>query len=444
MRTFIVRFRSQQALQEFGVQLQVPSLTSKVSAITMPEKTLKFHTENQAKLPRHTAVAFQHYVGMPLFNNGVDRSIIVLRVHVTDDEYLQEFSQLFVDMRFTKTTKSLWYPQRTYRKPGHPDSLLRMVGGNNPSYPVYIISKGRATLGGLTTVALSKMGVEHYVVVEPDEYELYQANKSSHSTILKLDMRYKDTYDTCDTLGNIKGKGPGGARNFCWDHSIHSGFEWHWVLDDNIREFHRNVNNKKIVCRTGAYFFALEQFVARYTNVAIAGPNYTMFLPFGYLQINPYTLNTRIYSCLLIRNDLPFRWRGRYNEDTDLSLRVLKAGWCTIQCNFFSQGKVRTQTLPGGNTAEFYAKEGTMPKSEMIVALHPDVAKVQNRYKREHHVVTYSSFNQQLRYRDDINPQQIQAVDEYGTFAVTLSNEFDKESDDIREKLETSRVINVD
>lgn len=33
----------------------------------------------------------------------------------------------------------------------------------------------------------------------------------------------------------------------------------------------------------------------------------------------------RAFPCILIQNDIPFRWRGRYNEDTDLSLRALKA-----------------------------------------------------------------------------------------------------------------------
>ena len=48
-----------------------------------------------------------------------------------------------------------------------------------------------------------------------------------------------------------------------------------------------------------------------------------------------FKASTRIYSCIPIDNALPFRWRGRYNEDTDLSLRVFKAGLCMIQFNAF-------------------------------------------------------------------------------------------------------------
>ena len=42
----------------------------------------------------------------------------------------------------------------------------------NPRYPVYIVSKGRAS-NGLTTKALNTMGVPHYIVVERAEYEEY-------------------------------------------------------------------------------------------------------------------------------------------------------------------------------------------------------------------------------------------------------------------------------
>jgi hypothetical protein len=96
---------------------------------------------------------------------------------------------------------------------------------------------------------------------------------------------------------------------------------------------------------------------------------------------------------------VPFRWRGRYNEDTDLSLRMLKAGWCTVQFNAFLQKKTRTQVVKGGNTGEFYSKEGTLPKSRMQVAMHPDVSRLVFKFGRWHHHVDYRPFqkNQLLR-----------------------------------------------
>jgi hypothetical protein len=102
--------------------------------------------------------------------------------------------------------------------------------------------------------------------------------------------------------------------------------------------------------------------------------------------------NTRIYSCNLIRNDLKFRWRGRYNEDTILSLDMLFGGWCTAQFNVFLQDKVATQKIRGGNTDEFYIREGTLEKSRMLVKTYPEVARLVKRYNRWHHHVDYSRF----------------------------------------------------
>ena len=185
-------------------------------------------------------------------------------------------------------------------------------------------------------------------------------------------------------------------------------------MDDNIRSFRRLNKNEKIKVSNGAIFRAMEDFVLRYTNVAMAGPNYFMFAS-ARTKMPPFILNTRIYSCNLIRNDLPFRWRGRYNEDTILSLDQLKAGWCTIQFNAFLQEKMPTQTVKGGNTQEFYHAEGsvkdgakyadtgTKNKSEMLFREHPDVTRLVFRFGRHHHHVDYTVFKKnQLRRKSPI------------------------------------------
>ena len=211
-------------------------------------------------------------------------------------------------------------------------------------------------------------------------------------------------YDTFDDLGDAKSKGPGPARNFIWEHSMAEGHPWHWVMDDNIRLFARLHQNKRVPVADGTIFHAMEEFCLRYVNVAMAGPNYWMFAP-SRERLKPFVLGTRIYSCNLIRNDVPFRWRGRYNEDTDLSLRMLKAGWQTVQFNAFLQWKLTTQTLGGGNTEAFYAGEGTLPKSRMLVEMHPDVARLVWRFGRWHHYVDYSGFKDiPLKKRPDYVP----------------------------------------
>ena len=275
----------------------------------------------------------------------------------------------------------------------------------NPQFPLYIPSKGRSEYM-ITSKYLTYMGVKHNVVVEPSQMDDYRkAIKSMDllATAVELDLSYKEKYELCDNHGLTKSTGPGPARNFAWDHSKSNGHDWHWVMDDNIRSFRRLNKNEKIKVTNGALFRAMEDFCLRYENVSMAGPNYFMFAS-ARSKTKPFITNTRIYSCNFIRNDVPFRWRGRYNEDTILSLDMLKAKWCTVQFNAFLQEKMPTQVIKGGNTDEFYHAEGTvqkghkyadtgtLAKSKMQVAVHPDVSRLVHRFGRIHHHVDYGPF----------------------------------------------------
>jgi hypothetical protein len=251
------------------------------------------------------------------------------------------------------------------------------------------VSKGRWKTR-LTSKALDRINAPYYIVVEAHERDEYAA-VIDPAKVLVLPEKYLRDYDTCDDEGDSRGKGPGAARNFCWDHSILFGHARHWVMDDNIASFNRLNRNLMVKVTSGTIFKAAEDFVDRYTNVAISGFNYDFFAK-AKEPLPAFVMNTRIYSCLLIDNSLSMRWRGRYNEDTDLSIRALKAGLCTIQFNAYLQEKATTQTMAGGNTDEFYSKEGTLPKSQMIERLHPDVAEVVWRFNRWHHHVDYTVF----------------------------------------------------
>lgn len=280
----------------------------------------------------------------------------------------------------------------------------------NPRFPVYIISKGRHE-SRLTSRYLEMMNMPYSIVVEQQEYANYAA-VIDPAKIIILDPAYQKDYDAFWAFPEGTGKGSGPARNFVWDHSIKCGAERHWIMDDNIRGFMRLNENRKNIVSDGTIFRCMEDFVLRYHNVGMAGPNYQYFAK-QRQKLPPFVINTRLFSCILIKNDLPQRWRGRYNEDADLSIRVLKSGMCTIQFNAFLQDKQTTQSMKGGNTAEFYAAEGTLPKSKMLYEMHPDVTKVVWKFGRWHHHVNYGKFsgNKLIRRADAVIPD---GIDNYG------------------------------
>lgn len=299
-----------------------------------------------------------------------------------------------------KDKKSTWFPLNEKA------SIYRYVSKKDvlPRFPVYVVSKGRAS-NNPTSKALQKLGVPFKMIVEDQEHDEY-ARLIGGENLLVLPEVYKEDYDTFwdDDDGRT---GPGPARNYAWDHSVASGFSHHWVMDDNIASFERMNRNRRIKCVSPNLFYACEDFVLRYENVAISGPQYTYFCP-AIDARPPFKLNTRIYSCLLIKNDIPYRWRGRYNEDTDLSLRALKDGMCTVQFNFFLQEKLTTQKMGGGNTKEFYLEGGTKNKSQMLEDMHSDVAKVSWKNNRWHHHVDYRPFEFNILTRKqeyDVSPE---------------------------------------
>jgi hypothetical protein len=241
----------------------------------------------------------------------------------------------------------------------------------NPEYPVYVISKGRWK-SRLTVKALLARNIPHRVVIEPQEYDQYAA-VIDPTTILVL------------PFSNL-GQGSIPARNWVWEHSVGEGHDRHWILDDNIRYFFRLHKNILYYTDSGATFRAAEAFVDRYENIALAGMQYKMFAPRK--DRHPvFTLNTRIYSCILIKNDIPFRWRGRYNEDTDLSLRVLKDGWCTVLFYAFLADKIGTMRMKGGNTDELYQGDGRLLMAQSLRDQHPDVVTITRKWGRWQHQV---------------------------------------------------------
>ncbi len=251
----------------------------------------------------------------------------------------------------------------------------------NPKYPIYIISKGRADTR-LTSKALEAMKVPYRIVIEPQEYHDY-ASVIDTKKILTL------------PFSNL-GQGSIPARNWVWEHSEKEGHERHWILDDNIQCFYRYNKNQIIKVGDASTFCACEVFTDRYSNVHMSGMNYEMFVLRRVATQPPFLLNTRIYSCILLKNGTGYKWRGRYNEDTDLSIRFLKAGFCTILFNAFLAKKTATMKMKGGNTDELYkqdkAMDGRWMMAESLRLQHPDIVTVTRKWNRWQHHVNYKPF----------------------------------------------------
>lgn len=268
-----------------------------------------------------------------------------------------------------------------------------------PRFPIYIPSYDRWQEGRHPTMdSLDEMGVSYKIVVRVHEYEKY-VKVFGEDKVLKCPESFLDDYETCDDEGRKISVGSGAQRNYAWFHSKSNGYKFHWIMDDNIQGFYRYHKNRQIKLVSGAFFRIMENFVLKYKNIAMAGPQYKLFIP-RKAKTSPLTINTRIYSCNLIRNDVPYKWRGRFNEDTILSIDMLKGGWCTVLFNVLLQNKTPTQVIKGGNTEVLYGK-GTYAKSKLLKDTHPDITEVKVKFHRWHHVVDYSIFKKNKLIEED-------------------------------------------
>lgn len=290
-------------------------------------------------------------------------------------------------------------------------------------YPVYVVSKGRHDYkSGLTGRFLLKEKVPFRLVVEPQEHDQY-AETFGAEHVLSLPFSNLG-------LGSIP------ARNWIWEHSLASGAKRHWILDDNMRGVQRVHKGIRIDCDSGPAFCAIEDFVDRYENIGLAGMAYAMF---GFSTdergLPPFWLNVHVYSCLLIENSLPYRWRGRYNEDTDLSLQVLSGGLCTVLFNAFLVKKMQTMTMQGGNMDTLYKGDGRLRMSRSLERVWPYVVETKRRFKRPQHVVRdqWGKFDTPLKRRSDIDWSALKP-NEYGLELRQLAPVKNKEVRSLLEK----------
>ena len=303
----------------------------------------------------------------------------------------------------TDSTKTIWYPKRPNEKLSPNNDSIWISSKIKPKYPIYVISKGRWE-SRHTVKWLEWCDIDYKIVIRPDEYEQYSSviDKSKIITLPK------------DFLVDKKGKdlNQGGipARNFCLFHSKKLGFKRHWILDDNIDGYNRLKNSERILVKSGAVFRSCEDYVDRYKNILIAGHQYNMFG--SNKTLKPIIKNTRVFSSILIDNSItdikdkdgPLMWRGKYNEDVDLSIRVLKLGYPTALFTHILANKLRTMNTKGGNTDTIYAeKDAHLKKAEHLRKQHPDIVEITHKFGRVHHNADLSRFkdNEFIWNQDD-------------------------------------------
>lgn len=366
------------------------------------------------------AKADPHWWGMPDFDMQDTRPLHSITVSFLTKQDIARFEEL-TGCSVTEKTKGVWFPYR------RPIEKLRYYWGGPPTnsrYPVCIPSKGRAA-HQKTGKALDKMGVDYRFFVEETEAEQYIAALGAEKVVV---MPFHDL-----------GQGSIPARNFIWEWAKERGFRRHWVVDDNITSFTRAHFNRRLRVFGGGFFRAMEDFVDRYENIPMAGPHGQGFVEDSHGGEGPILWNSRVYSCILLDTQQEERWRGRYNEDTDLSLRFLKKGLPTLLFRTFCMAKASTagskgRPTPGGNTDNVYnTGDHRLAFAKSLQEQHPDVVSVEWKHNRWHHTVDYIPFKKNapiLKNGITVTP----ITDEYGMVLMERDRDEQESGDELSDE----------
>lgn len=258
---------------------------------------------------------------------------------------------------------------------------------NKNRYPIYIVSKGRYN-NPLTANYFKSCKIEFYICVEPQEYEMY-CNSIGEKHVLKL------------PFSNL-GKGSYPARNYAWEHAKLNGYAYYWCFDDNIRGFAKWVNGKRENYKNGIEAIRYVENHVNVSKVDVSGFEYRYFVTKP--PKKPFKYNTHVYSAMLIKTSLEYRWRLKYNEDIDLCLQVLHNGGSTSSCVYYMTNKTSTSVkMKGGNQDDLYKKNDPIKnllKAKTIEKAWPQYVKIVIRFGRHHHLIDWKIFKQKNNARD--------------------------------------------
>ena len=156
------------------------------------------------------------------FRNDGWKTYITFEVTFNDEKNLINFTKL-VKIRVSLNTPYISFPQRTPKKWKY-WWVCKNKDITNPKYPIYVVSKNRGD-SRLTVKCLERLKIPYYVVIEPQNYGEYKCVIDPKKILV---LPYSNS-----------GNGVGQSRNWVWEHSTQMGFKRHWVMDDNIVDFHR-------------------------------------------------------------------------------------------------------------------------------------------------------------------------------------------------------------
>jgi hypothetical protein len=229
-------------------------------------------------------------------------------------------------------------------------------------FPIYLPSRGRPETC-YTAHNLAKENIPFFLVIEPQDKEIYSKFFKPEQLLVMSENDQGVAY----------------VRNWIKDYSISRGEEYHWQLDDNIRKFMK-LEGKRIPASIEENFSYIENYMDRYSNVAISGMAYCTFA-FG--DVKEVSINKSPASGVLVKNNVEVRWRKGVIVDIDYTLQCLTKGYCSIVFNRLLIDKPGPLKMKGGCTEIEYEGNKRELRTLKFIEYWPNYCKLKEKYGRK-------------------------------------------------------------
>ena len=288
------------------------------------------------------------------FNNNtaremiINHSVLVCEKNIETKKYLMDMFEKELDAKVKDNGNSITIqmddtitPRGVWKTLYNHESIIK--------YPIAILSYKRANKYGYTHKLLTKMKIQHFLFVEPQDVKDYREWYDDEYCILVVSPE------------NFSMKNMGGSlmRNYILKHFRKR--DKVWMLDDNIKNYYRFFQGKKNIIESRQIFTSIEKYVERYDNVGVVSHNFNPFITENDDRCC-IVKNCKCYSSLLISTIDDIFFDYKYEEDNIVSMLYLAKGLCNLSFNHVLYDKDTSGANKGGNQVNLYNGDGYKQK----------------------------------------------------------------------------------
>lgn len=200
------------------------------------------------------------------------------------------------------------------------------------SLNIYVCSKGRPEGKTLKMLEASEAVPHYYLIVEPQDEELYKNQGFKKSITIVLPQN---------------DQGVAYARRFVVLRAREAQQEQIWMLDDDISSFTERRSAKLHPIDIGQALTMAQDHLMKVPNLAVGALEYGQY---AWAAKKPYALNSycEVATLLNLNNLKLCKYRDDVKEDRDLVLQALSLGYMTARTTLFAFNAPKNGSNKGG------------------------------------------------------------------------------------------------